>query len=315
MKKNNNPRNPACPVGGDHRTGVNPVSTIVNRSNIINLITSYQVRIALLIFWTLLAGLFLYNTSVISLIGAVLHRQGSSHGVFVPFLSGIFLWMNRSSIREIEPRYDHLGIPLLVVGVFFPLFNIGTYHIQFLSFIAFVAGLIIILLGRKYFKAISFPLLFLITMIPLPVNMHSTLANYTRNISFGGSSWIISLFGVPFMKEGLLIHLPNAVLKVNLGCSGIRYLISFFVFGVAYAYLYRKTTWSRSIIIALTIPISLAASILRLTAIFLLTYIFGPHMAEYWPHVFISWSVFFAILVLSVASDRFFQTRFMNAHP
>jgi len=314
MKKNNNPRNPACPVGGDHRTGVNPVSTIVNRSNIINLITSYQVRIALLIFWTLLAGLFLYNTSVISLIGAVLHRQGSSHGVFVPFLSGIFLWMNRSSIREIEPRYDHLGIPLLVVGIFFPLFNIGTYHIQFLSFIAFVAGLIIILLGRKYFKAISFPLLFLITMIPLPVNMHSTLANYTRNISFGGSSWIISLFGVPFMKEGLLIHLPNAVLKVNLACSGIRYLISFFVFGVAYAYLYRKTTWSRSIIIALTIPISLAASILRLTAIFLLTYIFGPHMAEYWPHVFISWSVFFAILVLSVASDRFFQTRFMNAH-
>jgi exosortase len=298
-----------------------PVKSESYLTRAINLLTSVHVRIALLIFWTLLAGLFLYNTSITSVIGAVLHRQGSSHGVFVPFLSGIFLWMNRSSLREIELRYDYIGIPLLLIGVFFPLFTIGTYHIQFLSFIVFVAGLIIIHLGRKYFKEISFPLLFLITMIPLPEHMHLTLANYTRNISFGGSSWIISLFGIPFMKEGLLIHLPDAVLKVNLGCSGIRYLISFFVFvisffvfGIAYAYLYRKTTWSRLIIIGLTIPISLAASILRLTAIFLLTFIFGPHMAEYWPHVFISWSVFFAILILSVASDRFFQTRYSETH-
>ena len=286
-----------------------------NSNNSINLITSYRARVALLLFWTLLAGLFLYNTAVTTVIGAVLHRQGSSHGVFVPFLSGVFLWMNRNSIRKIEPRYDYLGIPLLAIGGFFPLFNIGTYHLQFLSFIIFVAGLIIIHLGRKYFKAISFPILFLITMIPIPKNIYITLANCIRNISFGGSSWVISLLGVPFMKEGLLIYLPNAVLKVNLGCSGIRYLISFFVFGIAYAYLYRKNTWSRLIIIASIFPISFIASILRLTSIFLLTYIFGPHMAEYWPHVLISWSVFFTVLIVSVASDRFFQTRFMDAHP
>jgi len=232
----------------------------------------------------------------------------------VPFLSGIFLWMNRNAILGIKPRYDYLGVPLLVIGGFFPLFSIGTYHLQFLSFIVFVAGLIIIHLGRKFFYEISFPLLFLITMIPLPRDIHLALANHIRNISFGGSSWIISLLGVPFSKEGLLIYLPNAVLKVNLGCSGIRYLISYFVFGIAYAYLYRTPTWSRLSIIVSTIPISLSASVLRLTAIFLLTYIFGPRMSEYWPHVFISWSVFFIVLIISVALDRFFHTRYINAH-
>ena len=286
----------------------------MNANNSTNLITSYRARVALLILWTLLAGLLLYNTAITSVIGAVLHRQGSSHGVFVPFISTVFLWMNRNSILKIEPRYDYLGIPLLAIGIVFPLFTIGTYHLQFLSFIIFVAGLVIIHLGRKYFKEISFPLLFLITMIPIPKNINIILANYIRDISFGGSTWIISLLGVPFMKEDLLIYLPNAVLKVNLGCSGIRYLISFFVFGIAYAYLYRKNTWSRLIIIASIFPISFIASILRLTAIFLLTYIFGPHMAEYWPHVFISWSVFFAVLIVSVASDRFFHIRYINAH-
>ena len=276
-------------------------------------INSLYLRLGLLLFWILLAGLFLYNSAVVSLISAVIHREGSSHGIFIPFLSGFFLWMKRGAIREIAPRYDYLGIPLVGVGAFFPIFNIGTYHIQFLSFIVLIAGLIIIHFGRKFFKEISFPLLFLITMIPLPENIYSPLAIYTRDITFGGSSWVISFFGIPFWKEGLLIHLPDIVLKVNRGCSGIRYLISFFVFGLAYGYLYRRSTLSQLSIIALTIPISLAASIFRLTAIFLLTYFISPRMAEHWPHIFISWSVFFAVLVLSIASDRFVQTRHMGA--
>jgi len=269
-------------------------------------------RLGLLLFWLLVAALLLYQSALISLISAVIHRQGSSHGVFVPFLSVFFLWTKREAIREIEPRYDYLGIPLVLIGGFFPVSNIGTYHVQILSFIVLVAGLIIIHLGRKLFKEIAFPLLFLIAMIPIPEGFYATLANCTRDITFGVSSWVISLFGITFYKEGVLIHLPNAVLNISTGCTGIRYLISFFVFGLAYAYLYRRSLQSRLIIIGLTFPISLAASVCRLTAIFLLTYFIGPKMAEYWPHVFISWIVFFVILILSIASDRFFYTRYIE---
>ena len=269
---------------------------------------SSHLRLAILAFSILAFGVLLYGSPLTKLVAVVLNRQGSSHGIFVPFISGAFLWMNRGIFRSIEPQYDYLGIPLVAIAILPPLLKIEPYQIQFLSFILFIAGLIIIHLGRKCFEEISFPLLFLITMISLPENVYSTLANYTRSISFVGSSWVISLFGIPFTKEGLLIHLPNTVLKVNEGCSGIRYLISFLVFGVAYAYLYRKTTWSRLIIIALTIPISLAASILRLTAIFLLTHAFGSNMAEYWPHVFISWTVFLLVLSLCIGLDRFLHS-------
>jgi len=273
---------------------------------------SLYLRLGLLLLWILLAGLLLYKPALASLISAVIHREGSSHGVFVPFLSAFFLWTKRNAIRDTEPRYDYLGIFLVAIGAIFPIFSIGTYHVQILSFIVLIAGLIIIHLGRKLFKEISFPLLFLIAMIPVPGGFYLLLTNCLRDLTFGASSWVISLFGIPFYKEGVLIHLPNTVLNISTGCSGIRYLISFFVFGFAYAYLYRETLRSRLIIIGLTIPISVAASICRLTAIFLLTYIFGPRMAEYWPHVFISWAVFFAILILSIASDRFFHTRYVE---
>jgi exosortase len=144
-------------------------------------------------------------------------------------------------------------------------------------------------------------------MIPIPEDLYKTLANYLRHISTDGSLKIVSLLGIPYFKEGWLVQLPNALLKVNIGCSGIRYLISYVVFGIAYAWLYRDKVSSRVLIVALTIPISLFASICRLTAIFILTYTFGPYMAEHRPHIITSWIVFFVILITSIAADQYFQ--------
>jgi exosortase len=264
-------------------------------------------RLSITFILATLAGLFIYQTAIIKVISTVLHREGSSHGVFVPFLSLYFLWLLRDKLKKIEPQSNYFGIIFLLVGLFFPITKIGTFHLQFLGFIIFTAGLIYAIFGKEFFKNITFPLFFLITMIPIPENIYESMANFTRHISFGGSLKIISLLGIPYFKQGWLIQLPNALLKVAISCSGIRYLISYFVFGLAYAWLYRETTGGRVLIVALTIPISLFASICRLTAIFILTYNFGPRMAEHWPHIFISWTVFFVILITSIAADQYFQ--------
>jgi len=264
-------------------------------------------RLSIVIILTLLSGLFLYQTAIIEVISAVIHREGSSHGIFVPFITLYFIWLKRDIIRDIEPQFDYLGIVLIVLGTILPLFNIGNFQLHFLCFIVLIAGLFFTLFGRAFFKEISFPTFFLITMIPIPKDIYETLANYLRHISTGGSLKIISLFGISYFREGWLIQLPNALLKVNMGCSGIRYLISYVVFGIAYAWLYRDTTRSRLLIVALTIPISLFASICRLTAIFILTYNFGPKMAEHWPHIITSWIVFFAILITCITADQYFQ--------
>jgi len=264
-------------------------------------------RLFIFIISTILAGLFIYQTAIIEVFSAVMHREGSSHGVFVPFLSLYFLWLKRNDLKKIEPQYNYFGIIILLIGLFFPISGIGDFHLQFLGFIIFTGGLIFVIFGKELFKDITFPLFFLITMIPIPENIYESMANYTRHISFGGSLKIISLLGIPYFKQGWLIQLPNALLKVAISCSGIRYLISYFVFGLAYAWLYRETTGGRLLVVSLTILVSLFASICRLTAIFILTYNFGPRMAEHWPHIITSWIVFFLILVICIAADQYFQ--------
>ena len=266
-------------------------------------------RLSIIFILTTLAGLLIYKIAIIKVISAVLHREGSSHGVFVPFIALYFIWLKRDVISKIELRFDYPGIVPIVIGSIVPLFNIGNFQLHFLCFIVLIAGLFFTILGRAFFKEIFFPLFFLITMTPIPEDLYKTLANYLRHISTGGSLKIISLLGISYFREGWLVQLPNALLKINMGCSGIRYLVSYVVFGMAYAWLYRDTLKGGLLIVALTIPISLFASICRLTAIFILTNILGPHMAEYWPHVIISWTVFFVILITCLAIDQYFQKR------
>lgn len=286
-----------------------PAILVCGRLRLNHKMKSKYYRLSILVIVTILSGLFLYRTAIIEVVSAVLNREGSSHGIFIPFLSGFFIWTKRDVIRNIKPQYDFLGLPLLASGLLLPIINFGTYQLHFLSFIVFIAGLVITFLGRQYFKQIAFPLFFLITMTPITGDVYIQAADYMRYIACSGSLFIISLFKIPFYREGWLVHLPNASLEVATGCSGIRYLISYFVFGLAYAYLFKTTLSGRTTLIALTIPISITASIFRLTAIFVLTYIFGPGMSEHWPHVFISWSVFFAVLVLAIVSDQFFEAR------
>jgi exosortase len=281
-------------------------SSQITLTNINNSAWTKFVILALIIFS---AGIFLYGTALWNLIHAVLDRQDSSHGIIVPLLSGYFIWKKRNSLRAIKSYFDPFGIPIVAFSLLFPLLSFSEFYVRILSFLIFISGAVILIKGRVLFKEIAFPLFFLITLIPLPHGLYINFADYTRDITLGVSSWIIFVLKIPFLKEGTFIHLPNAVLNVNINCSGIRYLISFFVFGLAYSYLFRKTIGSRLILIALTIPISLTASVIRLTAIFLLTYLFGPHMAEYWPHVIISWIVFSVIMVASILLDQFYLNR------
>ncbi len=97
----------------------------------------HKKRLLIIAAIALAAGLTIYRSSLISVISAVLHREGSSHGLFIPFLSAYFIWIKRDVIQKIEPAYDLLGLPLLAGGIFLPIINVGTYHLHFISLIVF----------------------------------------------------------------------------------------------------------------------------------------------------------------------------------
>jgi exosortase len=265
------------------------------------------VRLTAFLASVVVVGATIYPDTLLEMATQVLRREDSSHGLFVPLLSLYFIWWKRSSLRDIKPKTENLaGLAVLVGGL--SLSFVAKAHEQFywecVSFIVVLAGLVICFYGIMIFKKVGFPIFFLIFMIPIPEPMYNSLADWVRQATMKASTGFLATAGVPFLREELLIHLPNTTLRVNIGCSGIRYLLSYFVFVIAYAYLFRSRLEQRILLIGLTIPVSLMASTLRLTGIALLAYYVSPQLALHRPHIVTSWLIFFSVLVFSVGFDR-----------
>ena len=268
-------------------------------------------RIIVFFITIIFIGIFFYKPILWELIEKVFTREGSSHGAFIPLLSFYFIWLKKSKLKKIEMRSSLVGFIPIAVSLYLYFFTIGgeKFYFQALSFIILITGILLLFTGKDFFKELSFPILFLISMIPLPEGFYISMANFIRQLNLGGAIWVMSKTNLPFLKKGLYIFLPNSTLKVNIGCSGIRYLLSFFVFGIAYAYAYRKKLIQRILLIVFTIPLSIFAGIIRISSISFLAYYVGPHMAEYRPHVIISWFIFFIIGMSLIIFDKFMMKR------
>ena len=267
----------------------------------------WKARLIILMIVAVGLGVFVYQETLRVLLTNVLHREGSSHGLFVPFISGYFFWLKREKIREIEIDFSLVqggAMIALSLVIFYLSRSRADIALPALSFILVGSGLIVALLGNQLFKEVAFPLLFLITMIPLPMNLYNHIGEWMRQWVTTGCVWLTQLLQLPIYREGYSIQLPARKIFIAMGCSGIRYLLSYFVFSLAYAYLCKRSFRARSLVVLASFPIALVAGVLRLTSIYLAVCFIGPFMAEHRPHIFLSWMVFLAVLVVAVAVDQ-----------
>ena len=268
---------------------------------------SGKMRVFILLSMLAGLGVFVYGTALSGLFFSVLHRQDASHGLCVPFISAYLVWLRFEKIKRVKPDFAPVpGIIMLGVGLLLLLFPGEEIEVflSALSFLLVAAGLIVGLFGKDAFKGLCFPLFFLVAIIPLPKPLYAQLTEGMRMATTWLSVWVLQLFHFPIYREGYNVSLPNMNLFVANGCSGIRYLIPYFVFGLAYAFVCKKTLKSRGLVVLATIPISIIGGGLRQSLIFLSAHYIGPFMAEHRPHVIISWFVFVTVLVGAMWMDR-----------
>ena len=263
-----------------------------------------------LLFFLALAslGVTIYGKFLYALSAAVLQRHGSSHGLFVPFISGYLIWLKFDKIKGVMPKPDLLsGSVMATAGVV--LFILGHssegFSLPVLSFLLIAAGLVLVLFSREVFRELGFTLFFLAAMIPLPEAAYNQIADWMAQTSTWGVVTVMKPMGIPLFREGFDVYLPDIHLYVGRSCSGIRYLLSYLVFGVAYAFRFKRSFTSRVLVVMGAVPLSIAGGVLRLGIIFSSAYFIGPIMVEHRPHVLLSWSVFTALLLGVIAVDRY----------
>jgi len=115
---------------------------------------------------------------------------------------------------------------------------------------------------------------------------------------------VLSLCGVPVLREGNILVLPTTTLEVAQACSGIRSLVSLLTLAILLGKLTENVMWRRVALAVLAVPVAIAANAARVAGTGLAADWIGPQAAEGFFHEFSGWVVFVIAFSLLLAAQR-----------
>jgi exosortase C (VPDSG-CTERM-specific) len=147
-----------------------------------------------------------------------------------------------------------------------------------LAFVCFAAAGGFLCLGSKWMAAASFPVAFLIFLVPLPDAAVDWLEKASMLASADAAAWYFNVTGTIVLRRGQVFELPGIVLQVAQECSGIRSSWVLFITSLLAANVLLKTTWRRILLVAFVIPLGILRNGFRILVIGLLCVHVSPDM-------------------------------------
>jgi exosortase len=238
--------------------------------------------------------LWLYGGVLSALVRQWANDDNYSHGFLILPLAVYCAWERRETLRRTEPRPHAAGLAIVLLSL--ALFAAGVFAAELfltrISLVGVVAGTILFVWGREYVRHLAFPLLLLPLMVPLPAIVFNQIAFPLQLVASRVGESAIAFAGIPVLREGNILELPNLTLAVAEACSGIRSLISLITLAVALAYFTEHRRLPRVLIVLAAIPIAIVANAVRVAGTGLASHWFGPRAAEGFFHGFSGWLVF-----------------------
>jgi exosortase len=248
--------------------------------------------------------LLLYAAVIKSLVAQWWTDADYGHGFFVPLFSGYILWHTRERWTKVEVKPSNFGFVVIVGAI--ALLLLGSLGAELFtsrfSLLVLLAGMILFLAGWKMLRAVSFPLGYLIWMIPMPVIIYNQITFPLQLIASRFATAWLELAQVPVLRDGNILIMSNYSLEVVEACSGIRSLMTLMALAVAYGYLVSPRRWVRYVLAAFMVPIAIVTNAIRIMGAGLMAHRFGPAAAEGFLHQFSGWAIFLVALLLMFGS-------------
>ncbi|MEO8340975.1 MAG: exosortase W [Nitrospirota bacterium] len=196
-------------------------------------------------------------------------RYGFSHGFLIPLVSLYLVWLQRATLRRIPiapafwPGWLWLGVATLLLlasqaG--------GVVTTAGVALILVLAGLVLLLFGWGYLRALAFPLAYLIFMTPVLDFLTEPLEWPFQLLTASMSASMLQALGIPVLLENNInIILPTVTLEVVRECSGAGLLIAVLAIGLPLASLTLRAWWSRITLVLSSVMVAIMANWVRVT--------------------------------------------------
>ena len=219
--------------------------------------------------------------------------SSSSYGMLIPPLAGYIAYMKREVVLAIPAKQDLRGLQLTVLAC---LFLIGghlaaEFYLARISIVLLAAGLVWTLWGVQRLRALTFPLILLATMVPLPAIIYNAIAVPLQLFASGTATIAAQAVGVSIYRQGNVIQLAHTSLGVAEACSGLQSLSALLVASLLVGFVENANTLGRILVFLLAAPLAILVNVLRITG----TAILADYHLEFalgFYHSFSGWLVF-----------------------
>lgn len=200
-----------------------------------------------------------------------------SHGFLIPFITGFLIWMKRDKLKEVNVEFSMWGFFIIILAAATHLLGIILYvfFISGFSIFLLIIGVSIFLWGKEINKIISFPLVFLLFMLPLPLALITAISFPMKMLVAKTGVDFVSILGIPVYREGFYIFIPAGKLLVGNPCSGLRSLIAFLSLGAVMAHSSDLSIHRKWLLFLSAIPIAIISNVVRVFMLILISHFWG----------------------------------------
>ena len=191
--------------------------------------------------------------------------------LIVPTSSALF-YLGRKRLVLIAPDAKYVFWFLLALCL--TVFLLLQYKLEFnadMRLTLLVAVLVIwwltsfaLCFGSRNFKVFAFPLCFLFWIVPWPSSFLDLVVQALQQYSATGVAWIFQVFGIPVLRDGVVLSIPGLTIEVAKECSSIRSSLILLVSSMVLAQLFLRSKWLKTVITLVAIPLSVAKNVIRI---------------------------------------------------
>jgi exosortase len=205
-----------------------------------------------------------------------------SHAFLALPIIFFMVWRERALLAEGPVRFSSVGLLILVVSAPLYMFALLTkvHTVIALSMFLTVLGAVIYLGGAKAVRELATPLILLLMLIPVPEQLYIQLTFPLQLKVSQISEVFIRMFGVPILREGNIMNIPEKSFEVVEACSGLRSMITLLTLSVIMGYFFLKRLSSKLILVVAAVPTAIFVNIIRVVFMILLFHFFRLDLTE-----------------------------------
>jgi len=257
---------------------------------------------------SVMAGLLvLYVPTFYDLATTLWQQDDYAHGPIILVIIVWLIWQKREALLVVPVNTAPVsGFGLLVFGVL--LYAVGRSQdiimFEVGALAPILAGVLLVARGWAGVRALWFPLLFIVFMVPLPGFFVDALTMpLKQNVSVIAEQ-LLYVAGYPIARNGVVLTIGQYQLLVADACSGLNTMFSLSALGLLYLRLMRYPSWwHNGLILASILPIAFCANIVRVLILVLVTYHLGDAAGQGFLHNFSGMALFIIALLILFGFD------------